>query len=70
MVTVSNPNYSETKPAWAKLFEQPAEPFPLTRLEVLSGSVPNHLRGRLFRNGPGRMTRGDEQMGHWFDGSV
>lgn len=75
MVVAVNPNFSKTKPAWAKLFEQPAVPFSLTKLEVLSGAVPTHLRGRLFRNGPGRMTRGGDhgvglrqRVGHWFDG--
>ncbi len=68
MVTAPNPNFSATTPAWSKLFEQPAQPFGLTKLDVLAGSVPANLRGSLFRNGPGRLSRGGEQMGHWFDG--
>jgi all-trans-8'-apo-beta-carotenal 15,15'-oxygenase len=54
--------------AWSTLFAQPAKPFPLTEIPVLQGKVPENLRGRLFRNGPGRLSRGDRQMGHWFDG--
>ncbi|MEB3224482.1 MAG: carotenoid oxygenase family protein, partial [Synechococcus sp.] len=68
MVAASNfPNTSLT-PAWSQLFTQPAQPFPLTSLQVLKGKVPSELRGALFRNGPGRLTRGNEAMGHWFDG--
>ncbi|MBV5260152.1 hypothetical protein FLX56_17200 [Synechococcus moorigangaii CMS01] len=54
--------------AWARLFTQPAQPFGLTLLPCLHGAVPGALRGRLFRNGPGRLTRGGAAMGHWFDG--
>ncbi|WP_041765810.1 carotenoid oxygenase family protein [[Leptolyngbya] sp. PCC 7376] len=68
MVAAPNQNLAVTKPAWSKLFEQPAEPFALTNLDVLAGSVPKNLRGTLFRNGPGQLTRGDDRMGHWFDG--
>ncbi len=54
--------------AWSCLFERPAQAFPLTPLTVLSGKVPQALRGTLFRNGPGRLSRGGDRMGHWFDG--
>lgn len=64
-------------PAWAKAI--PAAPevnalghtgveFPLTPLAVLEGQLPRELRGSLYRNGPARLERGGQRMGHWFDG--
>ena len=47
---------------------EPAKEFPLTQLPILSGKIPDGLRGRLYRNGPARLERGDIHMGHWFDG--
>lgn len=32
------------------------------------GLIPNDLNGMLLRNGPAKMTRGDQQYQHWFDG--
>lgn len=57
-----------TKPSWAKAIAQPAEEFSLTPLPVLFGTLPEGLSGTLYRNGPGRLERGDEPVGHWFDG--
>ena len=37
-------------------------------LEVISGQIPSDLNGRYFTNGPGRLQRGSERVGHWFDG--
>jgi all-trans-8'-apo-beta-carotenal 15,15'-oxygenase len=54
--------------AWAAAFAQPAREFAATPLPVLSGSLPDRLRGTLYRNGPGRLERGGEPVGHWFDG--
>ena len=56
-----------THPAWSKAFSQPAPEFPLTSLPR-SGKIPEGLRGTLYRNGPGRLERGGERVGHWFDG--
>lgn len=67
-MVVPSPADNASVPAWSTLFTQPAQPFPLTPLSLVAGQVPNALRGRLFRNGPGRLTRGTERMGHWFDG--
>jgi all-trans-8'-apo-beta-carotenal 15,15'-oxygenase len=53
---------------WADAIAQPAQEFPLTPLPVLEGAIPSGLQGSLFRNGPGRLTRGAESVGHWFDG--
>ncbi|MGB2924766.1 MAG: carotenoid oxygenase family protein [Limnothrix sp.] len=68
MAALSSLPKRSTKAAWSQLFEQPATPFGLTELTPISGKVPSNLRGRLFRNGPGRLARGGDQMGHWFDG--
>lgn len=54
--------------AWVRAIAQPAEEFPLTPLAVLSGSIPADLRGSLYRNGPGRLERQGQRVGHWFDG--
>lgn len=54
--------------AWSKAIAQPAKEFPLTPLTILAGSIPQGLRGSLYRNGPGRLERGGERVGHWFDG--
>jgi len=57
-----------TKPAWFRAIAQPANEFPLTPLSVVSGELPAGLQGSLYRNGPGRLERGGESVGHWFDG--
>jgi all-trans-8'-apo-beta-carotenal 15,15'-oxygenase len=54
--------------AWAKAFAKPAKEFAKTPLRVLSGAIPDRLRGTLYRNGPGRLERGGQPVGHWFDG--
>lgn len=56
------------KKAWAGAIAEPAQEFPLTPLPVLSGAVPIDLRGSLYRNGPGRLERQGQRVGHWFDG--
>lgn len=55
-------------PAWARAIARPATEFPLTPLEILEGAIPDGLRGSLYRNGPGRLQRGDRRVNHWFDG--
>ncbi len=37
-------------------------------LRILAGQIPIGLQGSFYRNGPGRLTRGAQTMGHWFDG--
>ncbi|MEH2156380.1 carotenoid oxygenase family protein [Nostoc sp.] len=61
-------NKKSTKLAWAAALAQPATEFPPTQLQILSGQIPEGLRGTLYRNGPGRLERGDIHVGHWFDG--
>src|SRR5438045_1296250 len=57
-----------TNRAWAGAIAQPATEFPLTQLSILSGKIPDGLRGTLYRNGPARLERGGYRVGHWFDG--
>ncbi|MGL5871581.1 MAG: carotenoid oxygenase family protein [Xenococcaceae cyanobacterium] len=59
---------TSTRKAWAGAIAQPAKEFPLTPLPVLSGKIPEGLRGSLYRNGPARLERGNTRVGHWFDG--
>ena len=54
--------------AWSKAIAEPATEFALTPLSIISGSIPNDLRGSLYRNGPARLSRGQQRVGHWFDG--
>lgn len=53
---------------WAKALDQPALEFPLTSLPIISGIVPPGLKGSLYRNGPARLSRNGQRVGHWFDG--
>ncbi|ACK73668.1 Carotenoid oxygenase [Gloeothece citriformis PCC 7424] len=54
--------------SWSKSIEKPAQEFSLTSLSILSGRIPEGLRGTLYRNGPARLERGGMRVGHWFDG--
>ncbi|MEB3189139.1 MAG: carotenoid oxygenase family protein [Snowella sp.] len=54
--------------AWSKNIAQIAQEFELTPLSLLSGHIPEGIRGTLYRNGPGRLERGGQKVGHWFDG--
>jgi len=65
MTTTSKPL---TRRAWANAIAQPATEFPSTPLPILSGKIPEGLRGSLYRNGPARLERGGVRVGHWFDG--
>lgn len=53
---------------WANAVLHTAQGFEPTSLPVLSGAIPAGLRGSLYRNGPGRLERGGQRVGHWFDG--
>ncbi|WP_072622352.1 carotenoid oxygenase family protein [Spirulina major] len=57
-----------TKPAWHQVLNTPGQEFPPTNLSILDGAIPPDLSGTLYRNGPGRLERGGETVGHWFDG--
>jgi all-trans-8'-apo-beta-carotenal 15,15'-oxygenase len=56
------------KPLWHRAFADPASEFPQTQLTIRSGAIPPGICGTLYRNGPGRLERGGERAGHWFDG--
>ncbi|BAW97388.1 retinal pigment epithelial membrane protein [[Synechococcus] sp. NIES-970] len=68
MVAVPHSSPTSSRRAWSQLFQAPGRAFALTPLPILQGKVPGALRGTLFRNGPGRLVRGQKTMGHWFDG--
>ncbi|MDJ0660388.1 MAG: carotenoid oxygenase family protein [Crocosphaera sp.] len=55
-------------PTWSQAIAKPATEFPLQPLSILSGEIPDGLRGTLYRNGPARLERGSQKVGHWFDG--
>lgn len=54
--------------SWQKAIAEPAKEFSTTPLKVISGAIPDTLKGTLYRNGPGRLSRGGQRVGHWFDG--
>jgi carotenoid cleavage dioxygenase-like enzyme len=66
MTTTSLPQTSE--PTWYRALATPASEFPLTPLTIVAGEIPAGVRGTLYRNGPGRLERGGQRVGHWFDG--
>ncbi|WP_208346249.1 carotenoid oxygenase family protein, partial [Aetokthonos hydrillicola] len=47
---------------------RPPKEFLPTQLQILSGQIPEGLRGTLYRNGSARLERGGIYVGHWFDG--
>jgi all-trans-8'-apo-beta-carotenal 15,15'-oxygenase len=53
---------------WSELFSRPPAGFKPTLLKITSGSLPEGLRGSLYHNGPARLRRGDQHVGHWIDG--
>jgi len=55
-------------PSWRQTLKNPAKEFALSELSLVSGKIPASLRGSLYKNGPGRITRGDQTVEHWFDG--
>lgn len=57
-----------TRGLWAGALASPAVEFPPTALKVLSGQIPEGLRGSFYQNGPARLERGGQRVSHWFDG--
>ncbi len=68
MVTSSLLDNPQIAPTWGRAITTPATEFPLQPLAVVAGYIPPDLQGSLYRNGPGRLMRGGQAMGHWFDG--
>ena len=66
MVTISQP--TTTVKAWAKAIASPGTEFAPRPLQVIFGNIPTGLRGSFYRNGPARLERGGQRVGHWFDG--
>ncbi|WP_013334439.1 carotenoid oxygenase family protein [Gloeothece verrucosa] len=54
--------------AWAKAFSHSATEFGPSVLPIITGEIPQGLRGSFYRNGPGCLERGQERIYHWFDG--
>ncbi len=54
--------------AWSQAITTTATEFDSTSLPIISGAIPPGLRGSLYRNGPARLERNGQRMGHWFDG--
>ncbi len=54
--------------AWSRAIAEIAVEFGPAQLDVISGKLPVALQGTLYRNGPGRLERGGQRVGHWFDG--
>lgn len=54
--------------SWSAAVLNPPSEFPETPLTPIAGTIPPALQGTLYRNGPGRLHRGGQSMGHWFDG--
>lgn len=54
--------------AWHGAFSVPAKEFANAALETLSGQIPEGLSGTFYQNGTGRLERGGQPVGHWFDG--
>jgi all-trans-8'-apo-beta-carotenal 15,15'-oxygenase len=56
-----------TRP-WAKAIAHSGTEFAPTPLQVISGAIPQGLRGTLYHNGSARLERAGERIRHWFDG--
>ncbi|MBE9028866.1 carotenoid oxygenase family protein [filamentous cyanobacterium LEGE 11480] len=67
MVPTSPPTTPTMRP-WAKAIRHIPTEFQQQDLTILSGDIPLGLQGTLYRNGPGRLVRNGQTMGHWFDG--
>jgi len=50
-------HFAQGKPLWARAIATPATEFGPTPLPLLSGQIPEGLKGTLYRNGPGRLSR-------------
>jgi all-trans-8'-apo-beta-carotenal 15,15'-oxygenase len=57
-----------SQPTWHRAFATPASEFSPTPLTIVAGEIPAGVHGTLYRNGPGRLERGGQRVGHWFDG--
>jgi carotenoid cleavage dioxygenase-like enzyme len=67
MISMVTTNISKHH-SWKKVFNKSTTEFEPTPLSVISGSIPEGLRGSFYRNGPGLFERNGETISHWFDG--
>jgi carotenoid cleavage dioxygenase-like enzyme len=63
-----NVTQSHFVPRWAEAVLQTGQEFGPAPLRIVEGTLPAGLRGALYRNGPARLERGGQRVGHWFDG--
>jgi all-trans-8'-apo-beta-carotenal 15,15'-oxygenase len=47
-----------------------ATPFPMQKLKVNKGSIPESILGSYIKNGPGLYTVADQILPHWFMGDA
>ncbi|MEO1446982.1 MAG: carotenoid oxygenase family protein [Cyanobacteria bacterium J06635_11] len=67
--SADNTSLDSHKPQpWHQALAQPAKEFGPASLKVMTGQIPAGLRGAFYQNGTGRLQRGTQPVGHWFDG--
>jgi all-trans-8'-apo-beta-carotenal 15,15'-oxygenase len=54
---------------WKKSVKPKSTAFKKCQLKTVKGELPNKFQGRLFRNGPGVLARGNQLVSHWFLGN-
>lgn len=59
---------SQPIPKWSEAVLRSGQEFGPVPLRLVEGAIPSEVRGALFRNGPARLERGGQHVGHWFDG--
>lgn len=64
----SKPAHATSSQPWHGAFASPAVEFGPSELRLISGQIPEGLSGTFYQNGTGRLERGGEPVGHWFDG--
>ncbi|MEB3270852.1 MAG: carotenoid oxygenase family protein [Synechococcus sp.] len=65
-VAAGEPRYERSD--WASAFRNVSVELDDVPLTAVRGAIPAELRGRLYRNGPGRLERGGNWVHHPFDG--
>lgn len=68
MTNLSTKPSTQKAPTWSKALQVSAAEFGPAILPIVAGKLPPSLRGSLYRNGPARLERNHQRMGHWFDG--
>ncbi|MCT7952322.1 carotenoid oxygenase family protein [Ancylothrix sp. C2] len=68
MTNMSTKPATQPAPTWATALRPSAAEFGPAILPLVAGQLPRRLQGSLYRNGPARLERNNQRMGHWFDG--